>query len=428
MIKRYQSDKMNELWSLKNRFSKFLEVELASLYALKEKRVITEKDYDKLLKTRFELDEILKKEKTLKHDVLAFIEVCRESLGEEKKYFHYGLTSTDVVDSSNSLLIKAANNIIEERLENLLNVVKKKIQDTKEVPIMARTHGMYAEISTLGMRFYRFFESLNRVIMNFKNSRKQIEVIKLSGAVGTYSILDDEHEELVRKKLGLFKSKGSSQVLSRDRHSNYLNCLTNLACIIEGLAIDIRLLSRSDVSELNEGFSKFQKGSSAMPHKKNPITSENLTGLARMMRGYMSMSYENIALWHERDISHSSVERVMLEDMTSLIENMINKCVDLIDNLVVKEEIMKKHILDTYETAFSQKILHQAIDKGFDRIEVYERLQKLSFQALSEKINLSSLIKEDNFFKSTNMNIEKICDQNKYVNEISILIDKLMTK
>ena len=142
----------------------------------------------------------------------------------------------------------------------------------------------------------------------------------------------------------------------------------------------------------------------------------------------MSMSYENIALWHERDISHSSVERVMLEDMTSLIENMINKCVDLIDNLVVKEEMMKKHILDTYETAFSQKILHQAIDKGFDRIEVYERLQKLSFQALSEKINLSSLIKEDNFFKSTNMNIEKICDQIKYVNEISILIDKLMTK
>ncbi|MGA0351550.1 MAG: adenylosuccinate lyase [Acholeplasmataceae bacterium] len=426
MISRYQSQQMRDIWTLQNRYHTFLKVELASIHALAKEGKISLDTAQKIDKTTFDLKEILNKEKVLKHDVLAFIETCRESLGDEKKYFHYGLTSTDVVDTSMSLLLKEANQLIDDALQRFLKATKQTIKNTKNMPIMARTHGMYAEVSTVGMRYLRLFETMKRLEIQFFEARKHIEVIKLSGAVGTYSILSRQHECLVRDELQLQDALMSTQVLSRDRHLTYIQTLSTMASVIEGFALDIRLYSRSDVSEIKEGFSNKQKGSSAMPHKKNPITSENLTGLARLMRGYVTMASENIALWHERDISHSSVERVMLEDATSLMETIFTRVTKMIESLVYDQDQMHKHIIETYETAFTQKILHLAIDEGLDRIETYEKLQAYSFEAIKNKTKLTNLLRKDAFFESIQTKLDDVTNMNTIVSQITSQIDTFL--
>ena len=423
MISRYQSDTMKNIWSLAYRYQMFLKVEQASIHALEQAGKVSKEVAHKIDQVTFDLNTILEKENVLKHDVLAFIETCRDSLGEEKKYFHYGLTSTDVVDTSIALLLKEANDTIKQALHVLFESIIKAMQKTKNMPMMARTHGMYAEITTVGMRFLRLYETLKRLEKQFVEARKHIEVIKLSGAVGTYSILNRAHEIRVRDELQLHDAILSTQVLSRDRHLTYIQVLSTIASVIESFALDIRLYARSDVSEIKEGFSTLQKGSSAMPHKKNPITSENITGLSRMMRGYVSMASENIALWHERDISHSSVERVMLEDATSLIETIITRASSMIDNLVYDEAHMLKHIEETYETAFTQIILHLAIDHGLDRIEAYEKLQKHSFEALKSKKTLTSILKNDAYFTAFYHKILNETNIQKMTKKISSLID-----
>lgn len=426
MIERYQSQTMKNVWTLKNRYQTFLKVELASIRALAKSNKISDDIASKIEQATFDLHTILEKEKVLKHDVLAFIETCRDSLGDEKRYFHYGLTSTDVVDTSMSLLIKDANTIISSALESFFKTLLKAIENTKTMPIMARTHGMYAEITTVGMRFLRFYETMKRLENQFNEARKHLEVIKMSGAVGTYSILSHVHERLVKEELGLNEAFMSTQVLSRDRHLTYIQTLSTMASVIEGFALDIRLYARSDVSEIKEGFSNKQKGSSAMPHKKNPITSENLSGLSRMMRGYVTMASENVALWHERDISHSSVERVMFEDATSLFETMLLRVSKMIQSLVYDENMMQKHIDETYETAYTQKILHLAIDHGLDRIETYEKLQHYSFKAISNQTKLSLYVLEDEFFKEMKQEIIDVISVSKNITRIETLIDTFL--
>jgi len=423
MVSRYQSDEMKNIWSLTNRYQMFLKVEQASIHALTQEGKVSKEVAHKIDQVTFDVNTILEKEEILKHDVLAFIETCRERLGDEKKYFHYGLTSTDVVDTSIALLLREANNHIQHALNVLFESIIKSIQKTKNMPIMARTHGMYAEITTVGMRFLRLYETLKRLETQFAEARKHIEVIKLSGAVGTYSILNRTHEIRVRDELQLHDAMLSTQVLSRDRHLTYIQVLSTIASVIESFALDIRLYARSDVSEIKEGFSTFQKGSSAMPHKKNPITSENITGLSRMMRGYVSMASENIALWHERDISHSSVERVMLEDATSLIETILKRASSMIDNLVYDEQQMLKHIDETYETAYTQVILHLAIDQGLDRIEAYEKLQRHSFEALKSQTNLTTILEKDDYFSDIYEKILGETNIQKMTKKISSLID-----
>ena len=403
MISRYQSQHMRDIWTLENRYQTFLKVELASIHALANEGKLSLETAQKIDKTTFKLQEIISKEKVLKHDVLAFIETCRESLGDEKKYFHYGLTSTDVVDTSMSLLLKEANRYIDDALKRFFKVTKQVIEETKYMPIMARTHGMYAEVSTLGMRFLRLYETMKRLEVQFSEARKHIEVIKLSGAVGTYSILSRQHECFVRDELQLHDALMSTQVLSRDRHLTYIQTLSTMASVIEGFALDIRLYSRSDVSEIKEGFSEKQKGSSAMPHKKNPITSENLTGLARMMRGYVTMASENIALWHERDISHSSVERVMLEDATSLMETILVRVTSMIESLVYDQDQMHKHIIETYE-----------------------KLQAYSFEAIKNKTKLTDLLRKDAFFESIQTKLDDVTNMKKIVSHITSQIDTFL--
>jgi adenylosuccinate lyase len=395
MINRYQSATLKKMWSLKSRYSMFLKVELAVMESLYLHGKIDVETLHRLKQATFTLKAIEAKEKVLKHDVLAFIETCMASLGDEKRFFHYGLTSTDVVDTAQSLTLKKVNTKVSQLLRRLIQQSENMAQQYAMTPIMGRTHGMYAEVMPLGLRWMRFASDLKRAQVQFNQARKLVEVVKLSGAVGAYSILDRSYEDDVSKLLKLGIQDVSSQVLSRDRHATYMSALTLISSIIEGLATDIRLYARSDVSEMKEGFSKGQKGSSAMPHKKNPITSENLTGLSRMMRGYLLMAFENIALWHERDISHSSVERVMLEDATSLMEHMLIKTSELLEDLVIDDVLMSHHIDETFGTAFTQIILHHAIDLNMDRKTVYETLQRLSFKAIQTKTHLKTLILND---------------------------------
>jgi adenylosuccinate lyase len=406
MISRYQSKHLHHLWSLKHRYETFLKVELASAKALFERGIIDIKTLKNLELATIDIQKIEEKEAVLKHDVLAFIEATTESLGPEKTFFHFGLTSTDVVDTALSLILKDVHHHILKAAETLKQTILEQSKTYKDTLMMARTHGMYAEVSSFGFRLLRFYEDLTRTLNEMNEAFSNLSVIKLSGAVGTYSILPMEHETLVKSYLGLGDAILSTQVLARDRHARYIASLALVSSVIEDFVLDIRLLSRSDVLEVSEGFSKNQKGSSAMPHKKNPITSENLTGLARMMRGYVTMVFENIALWHERDISHSSVERVVLEDATSLLEHSLISCAKLVDDLVVHKDNMLNHIHESFGTAFSQTYLHIAILKGFDRIQTYERLQALSFEALKHKTPLIEGIIKDPFFKSIALELE----------------------
>ncbi|MBM3909760.1 MAG: adenylosuccinate lyase [Firmicutes bacterium] len=399
MIDRYTSKEMKQWWSDTYKFQQYLNVELASLSALKDRKIIDAKTFEKLAKATFTLTGIEKHEAILNHDVLAFVESCRDSLGEEKRWFHFGLTSSDVIDSAHSLIFKTINDHLNLKIETLAKLLKAKAYQYQHTPIMARTHGMYAEPTVYGLRYVLWFDDLQRLKKPFLLASEAVEVLKLSGSIGTYPILPPDHEQTVAKLLGLKTSGIHTQIMQRDRHASYLFSLVNLAGLIEKIALDIRLLSRSEVMEVAEAFGAKQKGSSAMPHKRNPIQSENLMGLARLMRGYLTAMNENQALWHERDISHSSVERVVFMDATTVMDHMLSKVTKLIDQLEVHPEHMQKHIDESYDTHWTQVILHQAILQGMDREDVYRVLQATAFDAMQQKTSMLVLLKTHPMFQ-----------------------------
>jgi adenylosuccinate lyase len=398
MIDRYTSAFFKSLWNDQSKFNAYLAVELASIDVLLKRGLIDKQTHTSLKKANFNLKAIESYETQLHHDVLAFIASCHDQLKEEKRYFHFGLTSSDVIDTAHGLLLKQANAVIQEKIQALFVVLKEKAFAYQSTVMMARTHGMYAEVTTYGLRYALWYDDLRRLFNQFKAASTLVEICKLSGSIGNYPLLPETHEAAVASLLGLKTDAIHTQVIQRDRHSSYLSTLVNLACLIEKIALDIRLLSRSDVMEVSEGFAATQKGSSAMPHKKNPIHSENLTGLARLMRGYLTSTFENQSLWHERDISHSSVERIVLMDATSLIDTMLTKLTKTLSNLTVYPEHMLKHVKESYDTGSSQFILHQAIIKGLDRDLIYQTLQTLSFQAIETKTSLLMLVKQNTTF------------------------------
>ncbi|MEY3431601.1 MAG: hypothetical protein RIS53_499 [Bacillota bacterium] len=400
MIDRYTSPFMKSTWSDDDKFQQYLQVELASLFALKERHIIDATTYQKLTQARFTLTGIAQHEATLQHDVLAFVASCRDSLGEEKRWFHFGLTSSDVIDTAHSLIFRNINQHFTKLIDNLLNVLKAKAYQYQHTPIMARTHGMYAEPSVYGLRYVLWYDDLQRLKKSFLQACEGVELVKLSGSIGTYPILPPEHENIVAKKLGLKTTTIHTQIIQRDRHASYVFSLVNLAGWIEKIALDIRLLSRSEVLEVSEAFGEQQKGSSAMPHKRNPIQSENLMGLARLMRGYLAAVHENQALWHERDISHSSVERIVFMDATTVMETMLTRVTKLIDQLVVFPDTMLRHIQESYDTYWTQVFLHQAILQGLDREEAYRVLQTSAYEAMQKKISMITILKAHPLFKS----------------------------
>lgn len=427
MIDRYLRDEMKKIWSDKSKFKAYLKVELAASYGWHKLGLFDEQTYLKLEKASFKLKDILEIEKQTKHDVIAFTKAVSLSLGDEKKYLHYGLTSTDVVDSAYGLLLKQANKIIKKDMKSFMAVLKEKAFLYKDTPIMGRTHGMHAEITSFGLKFALWYEDFNRLYQGFIEASKLVEAAKFSGAVGNYVANTPKLEEIACKKLGLTPSNISTQVLQRDRHARYITSLALIASELEKIAIEIRHLSRSEVLEVSEFFDVNQKGSSAMPHKKNPISSENITGLSRIVRGYVTPALENIALWHERDISHSSAERIILVDCTTLIDYMLNRYQNTLETLIVYEDQMLKNIGLTHGTIYAQQILNLLIKKGFDREKAYDIIQRLAYQAMREQRDFKELILKDIelglFIKEDELSI--IFDVKQYLKHTDYILNKI---
>lgn len=394
MIERYSSQKMQEIWSDQNRFGKFLEVEKANCQAYNKLGLIPDNDLELILNnSSFDLEGIRELEKITKHDVIAFTRNVSSYLGDEKKWVHYSLTSTDVVDSALALIIKECNEIIEEDIKRLLVVLKKRAIEFKHTPVMGRTHGMHAEVTSFGLKWCLWYDELKRIYEHFLLARKEVEVIKISGAVGNFCDVDPQVEILVSEYLGLDYARISTQVLSRDRISFYVSTLVAVSSLIEKMAYEVRNLSRTEVREVEEYFDRGQKGSSAMPHKRNPIASENMCGCARVMRGYLSTTLENNALWHERDISHSSAERIVLADATTLVDYMLTRYTKVLEKLTVFENRMMKNINCTNGLVFSSRVLSNLIKKGLSREEAYDLIQPLAFKSLDEDLDFKDILK-----------------------------------
>ncbi len=379
MISRYTRKPMADLWSDYEKFNSWLQVELSVCKALNKEGKITDQELSKLLKNaQFNVEVINKLEKELRHDVIAFTRSVSQSLGEEKKWIHYGLTSTDVVDTAQGYRLKLVNQIIKEDIINLKTVLKAQALKYKDLPIIGRTHGIHAEITSLGLKFALWFNDLNRINEVFEAACNNIEVGKISGAVGTFANTKPEIQDFVCADLGISSSKISTQVLQRDRHAQYVSAIALIATLLEKITLEIRHLQRTEVGELEESFSKNQKGSSAMPHKRNPIASENINGLVRVIRGYVLTSFENVALWHERDISHSSAERVILQDATTLIDYILNRATKTINNLVINEAQIKVNINKTKGLIYAQQLMSALINKDFNRENAYDVVQKIA--------------------------------------------------
>lgn len=396
MISRYSREEMTKIWTEENRFDAWLEVEILASEAWAELGIIP-KDEVKNIRpnARIDVARIKEIEAETRHDVVAFTRQISETLGEEKKWVHYGLTSTDVVDTAQSYILKQANEIIEQDLNNFIEILADKAREHKHTLMMGRTHGVHAEPTSFGIKMALWHQEMTRNLKRFKDVREEIEVGKMSGAVGTFANIPPEVEEYVCKHLGLTPAPVSTQTLQRDRHAHYVAVLALIATSVEKFAVEVRHLQKTETREVEEAFAKGQKGSSAMPHKRNPIGSENVTGIARVIRGYVSTAYENVPLWHERDISHSSAERIMLPDVTIALNYMLNRFGRIMKNLTVFPENMKANIDKTFGLVYSQQVMLTLIDKGLSREEAYDLVQPKAMESWETKVPLRELAGKD---------------------------------
>lgn len=393
MIERYSREAMRKIWTDENKFKAFLKVEILACRAWSEIGHIPSSDVDKIeANASFDINRIYEIEAQTKHDVVAFTRAVSETLGEEKKWVHYGLTSTDVVDTANGYLLKQANDIIYKDIVSFMEVLKAQALRYKKTPCIGRTHGIHADITSFGLKFVLWHEEMKRNLERFQNARLEVEAGKMSGAVGNFANIPPFIQNYVCEKLGIQSANISTQVLQRDRHAFYVATLATIASSLEQMALEIRHLQRTEVHEAEEAFSKGQKGSSAMPHKRNPISSENICGCSRVMRGYMHTAYENIALWHERDISHSSAERIILPDATMLLDYMLTRFKGIVENLVVYPEVMLENIYKTNGVIFAQRVMNALIEKGLSREEAYDLVQPIAMEAYNEKKDYQSLL------------------------------------
>ncbi len=396
MIERYSTERMNKVWSEQNKFDTYLKVEIAATKAWVKEGLVSEEELN-LIKSnaKVDLNRLKEIEAETKHDVIAFTRAISETLGEEKKWIHYGLTSTDVVDTAYSVQLKEANQYISEGLNNFSNVLKDKADKYKDTPVIGRTHGVHAEITSLGLKFALWYDEMQRNIKRFKEASKEVEFGKVSGAVGNFANTPAHIQDLICEELGIGSANISTQTLQRDRHANYISVLSIIGTTLEKIATEIRNSQRTEVREMMEYFDKGQKGSSAMPHKRNPIASENICGIARVLRGYVVPAMENNSLWYERDISHSSVERIILPDATSLLDYALTRYTKVIENLIIDEEQMMNNINLTQGVVFSQRVLTSLIEKGLSREESYDLVQPLAINAWENKISFFDLLKSN---------------------------------
>lgn len=396
MIERYTTPRMKDLWSDQNRFQKWLDIEILACEAQAGLGVIPKSALRTIKrKAKFNVKRILQIEEKTKHDVIAFVTNVAENIGEEGKYVHFGMTSSDILDTSLSVLMKEAGLVILDDLRQSARIIKKRALRYKHTPMMGRTHGVHAEPITLGLKFALWFSEVTRHIERLKRSIEIISVGKISGAVGTFPYLNPKVEQYVCRKLKIKPAPISSQIVQRDRHAEFLSTLALIAASIEKFATEIRSLQRTEILELEEGFSKGQKGSSIMPHKRNPITCERLCGLARLIRTNALASMENVALWHERDISHSSVERVIIPDSTILVDYMLVQFNRVMENLLVYPENMMANLNKTGGMIFSGRLLLELGRKTKSKEEAYRIVQDNAMRAWKEKANFKDLILTD---------------------------------
>ena len=427
MISRYTREEMAQIWTEENRFKAWLEVEILAAEAWAELGEIPMDEVKKIRpNARIDVDRIKEIEQETRHDVVAFTRQISETLGEEKKWVHYGLTSTDVVDTAQGYLIKQANDVIQKDIETFIEVLKNKAIEHKHTLMMGRTHGIHAEPTSFGIKMALWYEEMKRNLVRFEQVRQEVEVGKMSGAVGTFSNIPPEVEEYVCKNLGLDYARVSTQTLQRDRHAHYIAVLALIATSVEKFAVEVRHLQRTEVREVEEAFRKGQKGSSAMPHKRNPIGSENVSGIARVIRGYITTAYENVPLWHERDISHSSAERIMLPDVTIALDYMLNRFSNLIKNLVVFEDNMKKNIDRSFGLVNSQRVMLALINKGWSREEAYDTVQPNAMEAWEHQKPLKDLIKKESKIREalTDEEIEATFDDTYHLQRVDAIFKR----
>lgn len=428
MIDRYTREEMGRIWTEENKFNAWLEVEILACEAWSELGIIPKDDAKAIReKASFDINRIYEIEEETRHDVVAFTRAVSETLGEERKWVHYGLTSTDVVDTALSYLIKQANEIIRKDLHNFIEILKDKAIEHKHTVMMGRTHGVHAEPTTFGLKMALWYEEMKRNLARFEQAADGIEFGKMSGAVGTYANIDPFIESYVCEKLGVKPAPVSTQTLQRDRHAAYFSALALIATSIEKFATEIRGLQKTETREVEERFAKGQKGSSAMPHKRNPIGSENMTGMARVVRGYMMTSYENVALWHERDISHSSAERVILPDATIAVNYMLNRFMNIVKNLTVFPDNMKRNIDRTYGVIFSQRVLLKLIDKGMARETAYDIVQPKAMQAWETGTHFKQLVEADGQISDTltKEEIEDCFDYTYHLKNVDVIFERI---
>lgn len=413
MISRYTRPEMAKLWSLKNKYQKWLEIEILVCEAWAEKGVIPKEALAKIKeKASFSVERIAEIETQVKHDVIAFISNVEENIGPEGRYLHLGLTSSDILDTANAVLLKEAMEIILEDVEEVMSILREQAFAYKDTPMIGRSHGVHAEPITFGLKLALWYEEMRRNKKRLQQAKEDISYGKISGAVGTFAHLEPEIEEYVCPKLGLKPAPITNQIIQRDRYAHYFTALAILAGTIEKIALEIRHLQRTEVLEVEEPFTKGQKGSSAMPHKRNPIQCENLCGLARLVRTNAIAALENIALWHERDISHSSVERVIMPDSTILSDFMLHRLKKILANMEVYPERMLKNIYLTKGLIFSQALLLALVKKGLPRQKAYEMIQDCAMRVWQGEQDLKTQVLSHKEIKVylTLAEIEKIFD------------------
>ena len=396
MIERYTRPEIGAIWTDEKKYECWLAVEIAADEAWSKLGHIPAEDVQKIEQNaKFSVDRINEIEAVTHHDVIAFTRTISESLGPEKKWVHYGLTSTDVVDTAQGYQLKQANDILRKDIQDFIDILAKRALEFKDTVCMGRTHGIHAEPTTFGLKFARWYSEMKRNQERFEHAARGVEAGKISGAVGTFAEVDPEVEAYVCKKLGLRAQEISTQVLPRDLHAEYIAAIALVATSLENIATEIRSLQRTEIHEVEEHFAKGQKGSSAMPHKRNPIGSENICGMARVLRGNVVTAYEDVTLWHERDISHSGAERVILPDSTIGLDYMLNRMGKILANLDVFPETMKKNMDKTLGLIYSGRVLLKLVESGMSREAAYDLIQPYTAKCWAEQVPFRPLLEAD---------------------------------
>ncbi len=428
MIPRYSRKAMAAVWEPENRLAKWLQIEILACEAMVQLGQVPPEALKRIKeKAGFTVERVEEIEKVVKHDVIAFLTAVGEHVGPEARYLHLGMTSSDILDTAFALQLVEAATILERDLQALLEVLRRRAEETKHLPMVGRTHGMHAEPITLGLVFALWYAEMERNRSRLLQAKRTIAYGKISGAVGTFAHLSPEVEAHVCKQCGLTPDPISNQIIQRDRHAEFFTTLALIATSVEKIALQVRHFQRTEVAEAEEPFTRGQKGSSAMPHKRNPVSAENLMGLARVVRANALAAMENVALWHERDISHSSVERIIAPDSTILLDYMLARLTSMLDGLVIYPEAMKANLEKSQGLIFSEGLLLELIGKGLGREEAYALVQRAAFQALEGKEKFQEVVlRDDSILKYLEPDeIRRLFDLNHSLRHVDTLFQRV---